>query len=279
MENKSNRAVNLSKKNAEFWNELCGSHLAEFLGIKDASPKSLKRFDDWFFDFYPYLNNYIQFKSLYKKNVLEVGLGYGSVSEKIASSGAFYQGLDIALGPVNMVNHRLTQNRLAGGAIQGSILESPFENKSFDAIVTIGCLHHTGNLKGAIAECHRLLKPGGRLIFMTYYAYSYRRWTQAPITTFRYLINEIFGLRNVVGASSIRQRSSYDKNKSGDGAPHTDWISKKSLAALCSNFSKASFHLENIDSFPFFRRWSRSQLLASSIPKYMGLDLYVVLTK
>jgi SAM-dependent methyltransferase len=279
MKNKSNRAVNLSKENAKFWNELCGTHLAEYLGIKDTSTRSLQRFDDWYFDFYPYLEKHIQFNRLSKKNVLEVGLGYGSVSQKIASYGANYQGLDIALGPVNMVSHRLNQNALFGSAIQGSILEPPFKSRSFDIIVAIGCLHHTGDLKKAIARCHKLLKPGGKLIFMVYYAYSYRRWMQAPIITFKYLLDELFGLRGVVGASSLRHRSSYDKNTSGDGAPHTDWISKKSLSVLCNDFSKISFHLENMDTIPLFRRWSRKQLLETFIPRYIGLDLYAVLTK
>lgn len=82
-----------------------------------------------------------------------------------------------------------------------------------------------------------------------------------------------------VMASSLRHRSSYDKNTSGDGAPHTDWISKKSLSVLCNDFSKISFHLENTDTIPFFRRWSRKQLLATFIPRYIGLDLYATLTK
>ena len=41
--------------NSTFWNELCGSTLARRLGIKDSSAASLKLFDDWYFDFYPYL--------------------------------------------------------------------------------------------------------------------------------------------------------------------------------------------------------------------------------
>ena len=45
----------IDKRNAAFWDELCGSSLAISLDIKDSSPASLKRFDDWYFDYYPYL--------------------------------------------------------------------------------------------------------------------------------------------------------------------------------------------------------------------------------
>jgi SAM-dependent methyltransferase len=271
--------IEVSEANAKFWDELCGSQLAKYLGIKDSSPESLKKFDDWYFDFYPYLADHIQFQNLKNKDVLEIGLGYGTVSQKLAESGARYRGLDIAPGPVNMVNHRLAQNGLEGAATQGSILQAPFESESFDAVVAIGCLHHTGDLRQAIIECHRLLRPGGRLIFMVYYAYSYRRWMQAPMDTIRYALSERKGMREVVGQSTSRHRAAYDKSESGEGAPHTDWISRKSLASLCSIFSGFSPTLENIDVIPPFHFWSRKSLMKTRIPHMFGLDLYAVATK
>lgn len=116
--------------NRAFWNELCGTGLAKVLGITDASPISLKRFDDWFFDFYPYLFSEVPLAELAGRDVLEIGLGYGSLSQKIAESGARYVGLDIAPGPVEMVLHRLRQLGLAGEVEQGSILSAPFPIKA-----------------------------------------------------------------------------------------------------------------------------------------------------
>ena len=269
----------IAAANTAFWDELCGSQLAKFLGISDSSPQSLKKFDDWYFEFYPYLDEHIGFNDLKGLDVLEIGLGYGTVSQKIAASGSFYQGLDIAAGPVNMVNHRLTQNGLSGAAVQGSILEPPFKSNSFDVIVAIGCLHHTGNLKEAIKQSHRLLRSGGRLIFMVYYAYSYRRFIQAPIDTFNYLLNEALGRRNVVGTTDIRHRAAYDTNADGEGAPHTDWISKSSLKKLCNQFSSFHARIENIDNGMPFQHWTRAQLLQTKIPQLVGLDLYAIARK
>jgi 2-polyprenyl-3-methyl-5-hydroxy-6-metoxy-1,4-benzoquinol methylase len=62
--------------------------------------------------------------------VLEVGLGYGTVSQRIAESGARYRGLDIAGGPISMVNDRLRQANLPDFAQQGSILAAPFPMKA-----------------------------------------------------------------------------------------------------------------------------------------------------
>ena len=49
----------IDKKNATFWNELCGSGLAQALSISDASPDSLRRFDEAFMGLYPYLDRYL----------------------------------------------------------------------------------------------------------------------------------------------------------------------------------------------------------------------------
>ncbi len=95
--------IDVNRKNAAFWNELCGSHLAKTIGVTDDLIESSKKFDDWYFDFYPYLEDHIQFSSLEDQDVLEVGLGYGTVAQRIAELGARYRGLDIAAGPVGMV--------------------------------------------------------------------------------------------------------------------------------------------------------------------------------
>ena len=58
-------------------------------------------------------------------------------------------------------------------------------------------------------------------------------------------------------------------------------ISKKSMASLCKNFSELTFKVENIDSLSYRNRYevSREKLLGTSIPKIIGLDLYVTAKK
>ena len=154
--------------NAGFWDELCGTNLAREVGIVDASPASLERFDRAYLDLYPYLEGYIRAPDWAGRRVLEVGLGYGTVSEGLARSGADYHGVDIAPGPVGMVRARLER---IGGARpeqvqQASVHDLPFPDASFDRVVSIGCLHHTGDLSRGIAEVRRVLRPGGELLLM-----------------------------------------------------------------------------------------------------------------
>ena len=93
--------------NALFWDELCGSSAARAWGIIDSSLDTLRRYDENYLRFYSYLERHIRWAGLRGKRVLEVGLGYGTVSQKLAESGAIFTGLDIAANPVAMVNHRL----------------------------------------------------------------------------------------------------------------------------------------------------------------------------
>lgn len=264
----------LDIENSSFWNELCGSALARSLGVVDCSPASLKRFDDWYMEFYPYLSTHIPFGELAGKDVLEISLGYGTVSQKLAEAGARYCGLDIAPGPVDMVNHRLRQNGLTGEAVRGSVLDAPFPDGSFDAIITIGCLHHTGDMAGSIEQCHRMLRPGGLLVVMVYNAYSYRRWLREPVSTFRYLLRELAGYRGVVDARKAKERAAYDANTTGEAPPHTDWVSVRSLRHMCRKFDSFSARRENIAAERPFSWSSRDRLLTTFIPPLTGLDIY-----
>ena len=269
--------LELSKENAVFWDELCGSHLAKSLGITDRSERSLKVFDNWYFNYYPYLEKHIEFQKLEGKNVLEVGLGYGSVSQKLVESGAIYTGLDVAEGPVDMVNHRISQSLLTGRAVKGSILSPTFDQGCFDTVIAIGCLHHTGDLELAISNCLDLLKENGQLVMMVYYAYSYRRWRTSFFGTSKYFIDELTGMRGVVGKAKAKERSRYDINSDGQAAPHTDWISKKSMRTILGNYSPTSveMHLENMDEGLIPREF----MINTPISKFAGLDLYITVKK
>jgi ubiquinone/menaquinone biosynthesis C-methylase UbiE len=182
----------IDRANARFWDELCGSNLARQLGIRDRTAASLERFDRAYFDMYPYLLPLVQPERLTGRRVLEVGLGYGSLGQKLAAVAAGYAGLDIAAGPVDMMNHRLRMASLQGAALQGSALAMPFPDERFDAVIAIGCFHHTGNLQRCLDETYRVLAPGGFAVVMVYNKFSIRQWLQWPGPTLAAFIDELF---------------------------------------------------------------------------------------
>ena len=252
--------------NARFWDELCGSALARQLRIEDASADSLRRFDDAYLDLYPYLEQYLDARAVAGRSVLEVGLGYGTVSGRLAELGAQLHGLDIAAAPVEMVRHRL---RLMGHPaderiVQGSALEMPFVNGAFDRVYSIGCLHHTGDLPRAIREVHRVLKPGGAAIVMLYNRHSARRLK-------RVVMPEL--LRR--GRSATEVRGMYDSNEAGVAAPHTDYVSRHDARRLFGAFSDMKIDARNFDSLPYMPR----RRLLGNVDRLLGLDLYITARK
>ena len=272
----SKTAASIDSRNREYWNELCGTQLAKSLGVTDGSPSSLKRFDDWYMNFYPYLRHHIPFGRLSGKMVLEVGLGYGTVTQKLAEAGANYHGLDIAEKPVQMANHRLRQMGLAGDARKGSILAAPYGDEVFDIVVAIGCYHHTGNLKWALDETWRMLKPGGEAILMVYYSYSYRRWLCYPCSTLRYFLWDKFDVGTPL-SSSEKERAHYDTG-AGGAAPETVFVSGAAMDRMTRHWSSRAYRLENIGAESLLKNIPRKKALHYLGP-WIGLDLYCHLIK
>src|SRR3954468_24131070 len=111
-------------RNAAFWDELCGTNFAREIGVHDASEASLARFDEAYLALYPYLLGYVPPHAFAGRQTLEIGLGYGTLGERLARRGTDYHGLDLAPGPVAMMRARLARvpGALPDQVVQGSAL-------------------------------------------------------------------------------------------------------------------------------------------------------------
>lgn len=269
---------NVDTANAEFWNELCGSGLAKVLGIGDHTPESLRQFDDAYLRIYPYLLPLVGPERMANRRVLEIGLGYGTLGQKLVEAGADYSGLDISPGPVAMMNHRLRQANLPGQAVRGSALDIPFPQATFDFVVSIGCLHHTGDVRRCFAEVHRVLKPGGAAILMLYNKFSYRQWLSAPAAT----LHELLHVKNNNAVSPERiaaeRRKLLDANSKGQAAPETVLLSVGQLRNLLGDFEQLSFTRRTgrpvIQDWWNPKTWMRS-LFLNTVGRAFGLDIYL----
>jgi len=283
----TDRTSAIDAANAKFWDELCGSQIATQFGIKDRSDASLKIFDDAYFSYYPYLLRRVPVAAMAGKTVLEIGLGYGTLGQKIAEHCAYYNGLDIAQGPVDMMNTRLRMLGLAGEARQGNMLHCPFPDESMDCVVSIGCFHHTGNTQRCIDETWRVLKPGGQAYIMVYNRFSLRQWQRWPLRTLSALLGPE---RSPV---SDVQRSAYDTRSDGSGAPETEFFSRRQLKGMFSRFRSLSLAAENCDPISILsydHLYVRGRALIKSmviqrgfllptVGRLFGLDLYMTATK
>lgn len=94
--------------------------------------------------------------------VLEVGPGKGELAERIARE------LDAEVVAVDQSERMVELTRARGiEVIVGDVQELPFADASFDAAVAAWMLYHVPDVDRAIAELHRVLRPGGRLVAVT----------------------------------------------------------------------------------------------------------------
>ena len=271
------RQAAINQENRDFWDEACGTVLARELGITDDEPESLRRYDDAYFAIYPYLLRRVALADMRGKRVLEIGLGHGSLAQRIAEAGAEYTGLDIARGPVGMVRHRFAVAGLPGRIFQGSILRCPLADGSFDHVVSIGVLHHTGDVAAALREVHRVLKPGGRATIMVYNAYSYRRWLRFAGPTLRHWWWDYLGVGERPTAS-VAERRAYDHDSAGGEPPATEFLSRRELRKLCRDFRSVRAALEQTGGRRMLGLRGRL-ILCATLGRVWGLDIYAALTK
>lgn len=271
--------IAVDDRNKNFWDELCGTHLARSLGLTSNDPDSLKRFDAEFFRIYPYLAQYAKAEELRGKKALEIGLGYGTLGQYLAEQGCEYHGLDIAAGPVQMMRLRLGMLGVAGAEArvkQGSALEIPHADGTFDWVYSIGCLHHTGNLQRSIDETYRVLKPGGTAMIMLYNANSFRRLVKSPLAAAFTILRS--GPRGWISKWRERERAMYDANAAGDAAPHTDYTSIRRAHEIFGRFESLQIDKQNADHLLFPVFIPRDKLL-NNLGRWLGLDLYIKAVK
>jgi ubiquinone/menaquinone biosynthesis C-methylase UbiE len=270
--NKVTGQRDIDGKNARFWDELCGSALAKRLGIKRITPSNLRRFDRAYMKKFPYLRRYL--RNLRNKRVLEIGLGYGTMGQVIASKGTDYHAMDIAEGPARLMHSRLS--RIYGEKqpkVQiASALNIPYKNGSFDYVYAIGCLHHTGNLKKSVMEVFRILKPKGETIVMLYNRHSLRYLA----AVFNYFKN-----REFFKGKSLNEyvRGQYDDNSQREAAPYTDFTTRKEARHLFRKFARIKIEIHKVNPLPLSLFAGRIVIpkmqLTQKLMKAVGSDLYI----
>jgi arsenite methyltransferase len=99
------------------------------------------------------------------EHVLDIGSGPGFLAAEMAEE----------VGPGGrVVGVDPSETMLAMGArrgapveyLEGDALALPFADATFDAAVAIQVYEYVADMPGALAEAHRVLKPGGRLLIL-----------------------------------------------------------------------------------------------------------------
>lgn len=90
--------------------------------------------------------------------VLEIGCGQGHLTKRLAARGIDITGIDANPNASVVAESELVVH------MRAEALE--FDDGEFDSIVGVHSIEHIPDLKGAFAEIARVLKPGGKALFI-----------------------------------------------------------------------------------------------------------------
>jgi SAM-dependent methyltransferase len=102
------------------------------------------------------------------RRVLEVACGSGGMTRRMAEeTGATAIGVDINVHGIEAAT--AAANRAGATSVSYQVVDAgtrlPFPDASFDALFCNDAINHLPGRVGVFAEWHRVLKPGGRLLF------------------------------------------------------------------------------------------------------------------
>ncbi len=94
---------------------------------------------------------------------LDVGCGTGVLAARLAGEGFAMTGIDPSAGMLAVMRRRAPDVV----AVEGSATELPFEDSSFDLVMSVAVMHHVaspGDVRRALGEMVRVSRPGGRVL-------------------------------------------------------------------------------------------------------------------
>lgn len=99
-------------------------------------------------------------------DVLEIGCGDARNCVEMAFRGARVTGVDVSDAQIALARQRVEAAGVSVRLLRADAADlSPLPDTSFDAIVSIYVFPYVAAMADCLAECARLLRPGGRLIF------------------------------------------------------------------------------------------------------------------
>jgi ubiquinone/menaquinone biosynthesis C-methylase UbiE len=96
------------------------------------------------------------------ETILDLGAGSGWCSEWLQRLNVDAVAVDLATDMLRVARERLPR---PGRVVAGDLERLPFRSASVDAAVCLNAFHHVPDMRLALGEIYRVLKPGGRALF------------------------------------------------------------------------------------------------------------------
>lgn len=202
-----------------------------------------------------------EFKASAGKLVLDVGAGNGFVMSHYARAGARAFGIELTERGVGLCRRRFKVEGVRAFVTRGDAENLPFPDGFFDAVTSMGVLHHVPDPERAINEIRRVLKPGGRLTLMLYHRNSAMYRLRFPL------------MRLFTGKSLALQVNEVD----GEGNPQGLVFSRREGRDFVKQFSDVSTFVGLLEPWmvaPGFSRVARESWL-KPLSSRLGWFLYI----
>ncbi|HFU76308.1 MAG TPA: class I SAM-dependent methyltransferase [Arcobacter sp.] len=112
----------------------------------------------------------LELPSLKKKRVLDIGCGDGVLSYLISKEGAVVSGIDYSGIAIEFAKEKT--KGLDINYVQGSAYALPFDDDSFDIIVSSDVIEHLEDVPKYLSEINRVVRDGGSVVLSTPIRYT-----------------------------------------------------------------------------------------------------------
>lgn len=124
--------------------------------------------DQYHFEKLHHLLRLVDFEAWRGRDVLDVGCGAGVEVVRFARAGARTVGVDLSQQAVGLTAANLRLQGLGAGLAVADGEALPFPDNAFDYIFAHGVVQYAADDTRVVAECHRVLRPGGTVLFQVY---------------------------------------------------------------------------------------------------------------
>lgn len=100
--------------------------------------------------------------------LLDVGCGPGTLSLRLARHCHEVWGVDVTPEMIRVAEEKLACEPANVCFQEADACALPFENHMFDTVMSVNALQTMDQPEAAISEMHRVLRPGGELLLITY---------------------------------------------------------------------------------------------------------------
>ena len=150
----------------DYWNDRI--HDLEITRHPVGSAGFFADLDQYHFEKLHHLLRLIPFDEYRGRRVLEVGCGAGTDLVRFARGGARATGVDAAPSAIALGRRNIAQQGLDATLQVADGEALPFRDGVFDLVYVHGVIQYAADDRRVVAECRRVLAPGGLAIFQVY---------------------------------------------------------------------------------------------------------------